>query len=221
MVKETKEIDKDKISLSQSEKDEKSAYFQNIFEKDSDNDGLKDWEEVLWKTDPNNPDSDKDGVSDGEEIKINRNPAKPGPNDELDDASLESRNMDDEFFENLFPEQLVFENFEEKSEIRSINEGNKRDEINKPNIFSISPPKGPLGTMITINGSGFTPNGNTVYAGYAVISGLRSLDGKTLVFKVEPDLPKGIERIEYPIIYWFYVKNINGLSNYGKFRLSL
>lgn len=39
---------------------------------DSDNDGLRDWEEVLWKTDPQNPDTDRDGISDGEEANINR-----------------------------------------------------------------------------------------------------------------------------------------------------
>lgn len=35
---------------------------------DSDNDGLEDWEESLFGTDPNNPDSDGDGISDGEEF---------------------------------------------------------------------------------------------------------------------------------------------------------
>jgi len=52
-----------------------------INNKDSDGDGLKNWEEALWKTDPNNPDTDGDGVSDGEEIKTNRDPTIPGPND--------------------------------------------------------------------------------------------------------------------------------------------
>ncbi len=37
---------------------------------DTDQDGLKDWEEVLWKTDPNNPDTDGDGITDYEEAKI-------------------------------------------------------------------------------------------------------------------------------------------------------
>ncbi|MCG2695276.1 thrombospondin type 3 repeat-containing protein [Candidatus Parcubacteria bacterium] len=50
-------------------------------EKDSDNDGLKDWEENLWKTDPNNPDSDGDGTNDNEEILQNRDPLKAGPDD--------------------------------------------------------------------------------------------------------------------------------------------
>ncbi len=52
-------------------------------QKDSDNDGLKDWEEALWKTDPQNPDSDGDGTPDGEEVAEGRNPAVPGPNDKI------------------------------------------------------------------------------------------------------------------------------------------
>jgi len=51
--------------------------------KDSDGDGLKDWEEPLWKTDPRNPDSDGDGTSDGEEVSLDRDPAKPSPGDEI------------------------------------------------------------------------------------------------------------------------------------------
>lgn len=34
---------------------------------DSDGDGLKDWEEVLFETDPQNPDTDGDGILDGQE----------------------------------------------------------------------------------------------------------------------------------------------------------
>ena len=37
--------------------------------RDTDGDGLKDWEEILWKTDPNKADTDGDGISDREEIK--------------------------------------------------------------------------------------------------------------------------------------------------------
>lgn len=51
--------------------------------RDSDNDGLKDWEEVLWKTNPQNPDTDNDGTKDGQEIKENRNPLAKGPDDQL------------------------------------------------------------------------------------------------------------------------------------------
>lgn len=60
-------------------------------DKDSDDDGLKDWEESLWKTDPNNPDTDKDGTSDYTEIKDNRNPlvaSKSGKDDKLENQKI-------------------------------------------------------------------------------------------------------------------------------------
>lgn len=52
-----------------------------FLESDSDNDGLKDWEETLWKTDPENSDTDGDGTLDGEEISLGRDPKIPGPDD--------------------------------------------------------------------------------------------------------------------------------------------
>ncbi len=51
--------------------------------KDSDNDGLKDWEEELYKTNPNNPDTDADGYLDGEEINSGHNPLVKAPGDKL------------------------------------------------------------------------------------------------------------------------------------------
>lgn len=53
---------------------------------DSDNDGLKDWEEALWHTDKNNADTDNDGTPDGEEVRLGRNPLVAGPNDALSDT---------------------------------------------------------------------------------------------------------------------------------------
>lgn len=49
--------------------------------KDGDTDGLSDWEELLWKTDPNKKDTDGDGTSDGEEVALSRDPLKRGPDD--------------------------------------------------------------------------------------------------------------------------------------------
>jgi hypothetical protein len=45
---------------------------------DPDHDGLKNWQEDLWKTDKNNPDTDEDGTFDGKEVAENRNPLKSG-----------------------------------------------------------------------------------------------------------------------------------------------
>ncbi len=54
--------------------------------KDSDGDGLFDWEELLWGTDPNNPDTDGDGVSD----KDNPNRiTEPSPKEVADSSEKE------------------------------------------------------------------------------------------------------------------------------------
>lgn len=44
---------------------------------DTDGDGLKDWEEKLWKTDPTKSDTDMDGTPDGKEIQEGRDPTVP------------------------------------------------------------------------------------------------------------------------------------------------
>ncbi len=49
--------------------------------KDSDQDGLKDWEEAIWQTNMHKADSDGDGTPDGEEVAQNRDPRLAGPND--------------------------------------------------------------------------------------------------------------------------------------------
>ncbi len=50
---------------------------------DQDQDGLADWLEEFYKTDPKNSDSDGDGTNDGEEIEQDRDPAVAGPKDPL------------------------------------------------------------------------------------------------------------------------------------------
>jgi Bacterial TSP3 repeat len=56
-----------------------------IAEQDTDKDGLKDWEEVLWRTDPQKADTDGDGTSDSKEVELERNPTVKGPNDKISD----------------------------------------------------------------------------------------------------------------------------------------
>ncbi len=77
--------------------------------KDTDKDGLKDWEEVLWKTDPNNPDTDGDGTPDGEEVKEGRNPLVKGPNDKLSTTPTikESTDIKNENLTNSFIKKTV------------------------------------------------------------------------------------------------------------------
>ncbi|TSD03185.1 MAG: thrombospondin type 3 repeat-containing protein [Parcubacteria group bacterium Athens0714_16] len=70
----------------------KTTTQNTVSEIDSDNDGLPDWKEILWKTDPKVSDTDSDGMNDGEELKNNRNPIKPAPGDELTDEEIKSLN---------------------------------------------------------------------------------------------------------------------------------
>lgn len=57
---------------------------------DTDNDGLKDWEESLWKSNPKEADSDRDGTNDGDEVALRRNPTKAGPEDKLDPKNVDA-----------------------------------------------------------------------------------------------------------------------------------
>lgn len=52
--------------------------YENV---DTDADGLLDWEETLWNTDPKKSDTDNDGTKDGQEVALSRNPNKAGPDD--------------------------------------------------------------------------------------------------------------------------------------------
>lgn len=56
---------------------------ENLKSGDSDNDGLVDWLEEFYKSDPKNSDTDGDGTSDGEEVEKDRDPSVAGPNDPL------------------------------------------------------------------------------------------------------------------------------------------
>lgn len=49
---------------------------KEVIERDSDGDGIADWEEALWGTDPNNPDTNGDGISDNIEINNKREQLK-------------------------------------------------------------------------------------------------------------------------------------------------
>lgn len=61
---------------------------------DHDYDGLADWEEELYGTDPNNPDTDGDGYLDGEEVASGYNPAKKAPGDKFPNKEGDENNDD-------------------------------------------------------------------------------------------------------------------------------
>jgi hypothetical protein len=53
-----------------------------------------------------------------------------------------------------------------------------------PAVTTIAPSGGPVGTTVTIEGSGFSPTGNIVKFGVGYLSDLTSPDGRTLLFTV-------------------------------------
>ncbi|MAF59291.1 hypothetical protein CL631_00370 [bacterium] len=59
-----------------------------IVQKDTDSDGLKDWEESLIGTDPEKRDTDDDGVSDKEEVDSDRDPLVVGEGSVLASKSV-------------------------------------------------------------------------------------------------------------------------------------
>lgn len=75
-----------------------------ILTADTDKDGLPDWKENLYDTNPKKPDTDTDGTNDSDEISQNRDPLKANtalsnqePNDKIDTAIIEEnkKNLDE------------------------------------------------------------------------------------------------------------------------------
>jgi len=88
-----------------------NSLYKMAAEQDLDNDGLKDWEEILWQTDPKNPDSDGDGTNDGEEVKMGRNPSVPSPNDKLPVAPLTTPTKNSAASQALTPTDILARDF--------------------------------------------------------------------------------------------------------------
>lgn len=75
-------------------------------DKDSDSDGLLDWEEDLFGTMRDRKDSDGDGTLDGEEVKLERNPSVSG-NDSLSQKSITLKGSNLSENENDFIKSLL------------------------------------------------------------------------------------------------------------------
>lgn len=73
---------------------------------DSDKDGLKDWEEKLWGTDPFNPDTDGDGTADGQEIKLTPESEQPDSSETTENKSTLSADI----ARNFFSDYISFKN---------------------------------------------------------------------------------------------------------------
>lgn len=80
---------------------------KEIQDKDTDGDGLKDWEETLWKTDPKSNDTDGDKTDDLAEIKGNRNPLIANknqtgtPSDAISEVVIAEKKKNEEEFNKL------------------------------------------------------------------------------------------------------------------------
>jgi len=108
-----------------------------------------------------------------------------------------------------------------------------------PHLSSLAPSSGPVGTMVTLTGTGFTPSANTLHIGSkslsplpdeGVVPNLSSSDGKTLIFSFPSSLApactfqipacKVPERQVIPGSYLLSVSNANGSSNQIEFRVT-
>lgn len=81
-----------------------SALRSQIIEKDSDGDGLLDWEETLWGTDPFLIDSDGDGILDGEYVASRKKDKVP---EEI--VNFEDLNFTSQFSRTFFGEYLQYQ----------------------------------------------------------------------------------------------------------------
>lgn len=158
-----------KLTFEKNKKTAAEKSFEAIVVKDSDTDGLKDWEEALWKTDPNNPDSDGDGTPDGEEVRAGRDPAKPGPDDKINTAinkkkgpPANSLNATDKLARDLFSNFVVL------YESGNLNDKNKKillDTLTKKSLVKIKRSKYTALDMQTV------PNNNKTLQNYSVALG--------------------------------------------------
>lgn len=104
--------------------------------KDSDNDGLKDWEESLWKTDPNLSDTDGDGTTDGKEVLQGRNPMKPGPNDKLEEFNPATATSTKKFKDITETDKFSQEFFARYMELKQNGDINEQDQADLISLFA-------------------------------------------------------------------------------------
>lgn len=103
------------------------AVLSEITDLDTDGDGLYDWEEELWKSDPNNKDTDGDGTNDNDEVKEGRNPTVAGPDDLLNEGMFFFDNTESIHTENTEIDILAQDLFTDYLELK------KADNLNLSN----------------------------------------------------------------------------------------
>jgi len=124
--------------------------------RDSDDDGLKDWEETLWGTDPRNPDTDGDGTSDGEEVALKRDPTIAISED--DTLNIANTPQDPNWKPENLTEEVTADLFEGYFDLKSSGQLNADSgEVLVENILaSITPDTSDIYSMKDITVSGET-----------------------------------------------------------------
>ncbi len=103
---------------------------QNNFINDKDYDGLEDWEEEIYKTDPNNPDTDGDGYLDGEEVAAGYDPNIPAPNDKMPENRFEGDRPNPGNLTEMFYYLMVDKFKKNEFDLSSIDTLSAAEEIN-------------------------------------------------------------------------------------------
>lgn len=74
----------------------------NFYQRDSDSDGVYDWEEALWGLDPKSKDTNKDGVSDGDSVASEKRAIQEKNNFSSEDFSGSNLNQTEIFARQMF-----------------------------------------------------------------------------------------------------------------------
>lgn len=109
----------------------------------------------------------------------------------------------------------------------------------EPKVESVTPDTAQRGTVITVNGSGFTKTGNMVRTTIGIFENISSIDGKSISFTIPENIltatttpsfavsvkpltnfvPPAAKKVFLPM--WVVVVNENGVSNGKSFKLEL
>jgi hypothetical protein len=135
-----------KDAFSQSASNKKSTITltpEQIIEGDRDEDGVRDWEEVLWGTNPDQKDSNNDGVDDLTEIEARRKKLDSGESSNLNGQEGEDLNETDMFSRDIFASIMSLKekgalNEESIKSLAEITEKSFTEKTEIPNTVELS-----------------------------------------------------------------------------------
>lgn len=104
----------------------------------------------------------------------------------------------------------------------------KKNEVVRPRIDSITPSQGGVGTKVVIYGEGFLPTGNTIGSMFEQFDDVPSSDGKTLEITIKGPFPKEFlkehedfyKENKYTMEYQITVTNTLGRANFMPFTFN-